>query len=60
MIQAIYCSCGESSMMDGKCIGCKKIRPSRQEIIEDLEDNKKKRLTLLESLERVLNLEVGE
>lgn len=59
MIQAVYCSCGESSMMDGRCIRCMRIRPSRKEVIEELENNNKKRLKLLESLKRVLNLEVG-
>jgi len=59
MIQAVYCSCGESSMMDGRCIRCMRIRQSKQEVIEDLEDNNKKRLELLEDLKKVLNLEVG-
>lgn len=60
MIQTIYCKCGESSMLCGRCIGCNRIRPSKQEIIKDLEDNNKNRLKLLESLKTVLNLEIGK
>ena len=47
-------------MLCGRCIGCNRIRPSKQEIIKDLEDNNKNRLKLLESLKTVLNLEIGK
>ena len=37
MFQVIKCECGESSMLDGRCIGCKRVRPSAEEIFEQID-----------------------
>jgi DNA gyrase inhibitor GyrI len=32
MIQREYCSCGESTILGGRCTGCNKFRPTADEI----------------------------
>jgi len=36
MMRAVHCECGETSMLDGHCIGCKRIRPSSSEKLAEI------------------------
>lgn len=57
MMQLVYCDCGESSMLEGRCIGCKRVRPSSSEVLEQLNKNHDHEKDLLKELEIALNLE---
>ena len=36
MIQIVYCECGESSMLKGRCVGCGRVRTSSEEVQEQI------------------------
>jgi len=36
MMQIIYCECGEATMLKGRCVGCGRVRPSSEEIQEQI------------------------
>ena len=57
MYQIIHCSCGESSMLDGRCIGCGCVRPSSDEVREYIRNNKKEYDKLVKELALATKLE---
>lgn len=56
-MQIVHCECGESSMLDGRCVGCKRVRPSSKEVKESIAENKKRYENLLEDLIKAKELE---
>lgn len=36
MMQIIKCECGADTMLNGRCVGCKRVRPSSDEVKERL------------------------
>ena len=36
MMQIIYCECGEYGMLNGRCVGCGRVRPSSEEVEEQI------------------------
>jgi len=60
MIQVNHCECGESSMLDGRCTGCKRIRPSSSEIREQIQKHSESLSILLRDMERAQMLEAEE
>ncbi len=57
MIQAVFCECGATSMLYGRCISCKRVRPSSKEVMDDISKNKKEYEKLLNQLEKAKKLE---
>jgi len=57
MNQRIYCECGGVSMLYGRCIGCKRVRPSSEEIRSAIKNNKEEHDTLMDELAKALRLE---
>jgi len=57
MMEKILCECGEAAMLYGRCIGCKRVRPSSKEVMKDLLKLQEDETRLLEQLEKAKKLE---
>jgi hypothetical protein len=53
----VYCECGEHTMQYGRCIGCKKVRPSSEDQMVAIRDLKKQLSILEGELEETIKLE---
>ena len=60
MMQIVYCECGEASMLDGRCIKCKKVRPTSKELLERLVELTKDTKKVLDDLEVAIKLEIED
>ena len=57
MYQVVYCSCGEASILDGRCKKCKRVRPSSLEIVEQITKHAEDICKLKEELAKAQKLE---
>jgi len=57
MFQIIPCECGAEGMLDGRCIGCKRVRPSSQELIKTVKRLQSETVSTLDSLKKAVELE---
>jgi hypothetical protein len=57
MLQVITCECGEATMLDGRCIGCKRVRPASFEITQDIKRITKELCEKVNDLHRAQSLE---
>jgi len=57
MMQIVYCECGESSMLDGRCVGCNRVRPSSEEVQAQILKLEEDVEGLLQELHRAQKLE---
>jgi len=57
MQQIIHCECGESEIRLGRCIGCKRVIPSSQEVLEQYVKVKELSIEILKDLQLALKLE---
>jgi len=57
MMQLVYCKCGESMIQDGRCSGCKAVRPSSKEVQEEIDKYKETLKRLEEELKKAERLE---
>lgn len=57
MMQVVSCECGEVSMLYGRCIGCKRVRPSSKELLGELLNLQDEESRLLEDLKKAMKLE---
>ena len=60
MMQVIRCECGENSMQAGRCIGCKRARPSSDELLSEIKGLHDKIDFRLEDLKLAIELEKEE
>ena len=56
-MQIVYCECGDRDILDGRCIKCKRVRPSSQEIFKQIDKNQKDLIKLLDELKQAIKLE---
>lgn len=57
MMQTVYCECGESSMLNGRCTGCSRVRPSSKEVQTQISKLEEDIDSLLQELHRAQKLE---
>ena len=57
MMQIIYCECGKSFMLNGRCVGCGRVRPSSEEIQEQIQKLEEEVEGLLQQLHLAEKLE---
>lgn len=60
MLQIINCECGESSMLNGRCIGCKRVRPSTNEVFKQIGKLREQEIRLMEQLELAMKLMIED
>ena len=57
MLQIIHCECGESEIRLGRCIGCKRVIPSSQEVLDQYIKLRELSVETLKELQLALKLE---
>jgi len=57
MMQVVCCECGADSILDGRCVGCNRVRPSSKEIIERINRLTKELGENLEDLGNAIKME---
>lgn len=60
MHQVVRCKCGATEMLNGRCCGCERVRPSSEEMGERLEQLKKEVKQAIEDSAQAIRLEVAD
>ena len=59
MLQVLYCECGGRDMLNGRCTKCNRVRPSRQELLDQIVKLDIEITELRKQLVKVIKLEEG-
>ena len=61
MYQIIQCECGAEAMtLEGRCVGCNRVRPSSKEVTETIEQLQVQMADAIQDLKRAIKLEKEE